>query len=215
MRARVRLDRVSPCPRTTSGSAWQSASARGTPTRSPRRVVDPVVDFLAELARGGGALELGIDTGWIALPLAQRGVRVHADAPRLRRVRRRPAGPRLTPVVDRGRQGRRLFAAVSLRVAVGARLDGKARRDGAARALERLEGRAVHERQHEARFRLGEDGFPRVGREFRFPVLQAVPWSGLYPAQRARMVNSWAIRSGRAPPRPSSYHAPLQRTTPA
>jgi SAM-dependent methyltransferase len=40
-------------------------------------VVDPVVDFLAELAGEGAALELGIGTGRIALPLAQRGVRVH------------------------------------------------------------------------------------------------------------------------------------------
>lgn len=39
--------------------------------------VDPVVDFLVELARGGAALELGIGTGRIALPLAQRGIRVH------------------------------------------------------------------------------------------------------------------------------------------
>ena len=40
-------------------------------------VVGPVVDFLAELAGGGAALELGIGTGRIALPLAERGVRVH------------------------------------------------------------------------------------------------------------------------------------------
>jgi SAM-dependent methyltransferase len=40
-------------------------------------VVDPVVDFLAELAGDGAALELGIGTGRIALPLTQRGVRVH------------------------------------------------------------------------------------------------------------------------------------------
>jgi SAM-dependent methyltransferase len=39
--------------------------------------VDPVVDFLADLARDGAALELGIGTGRIALPLAQRGIRVH------------------------------------------------------------------------------------------------------------------------------------------
>ena len=39
--------------------------------------VDPVVDFLAELASDGSALELGIGTGRIALPLTQRGVRVH------------------------------------------------------------------------------------------------------------------------------------------
>jgi SAM-dependent methyltransferase len=40
-------------------------------------VVDPMVDFLAELAGNGAALELGIGTGRIALPLARRGVRVH------------------------------------------------------------------------------------------------------------------------------------------
>ena len=40
-------------------------------------VVDPVVDFLADLAGQGAALELGIGTGRIALPLAQRGIRVH------------------------------------------------------------------------------------------------------------------------------------------
>ena len=39
--------------------------------------VDPVVDVLAELAGNGRALELGIGTGRIALPLAQRGVAVH------------------------------------------------------------------------------------------------------------------------------------------
>jgi SAM-dependent methyltransferase len=38
--------------------------------------VDPVVDFLAAMA-GNAALELGIGTGRIALPLSRRGVRVH------------------------------------------------------------------------------------------------------------------------------------------
>jgi len=40
-------------------------------------VVDPIVDFLAGLAGDGAALELGIGTGRIALPLAARGVPVH------------------------------------------------------------------------------------------------------------------------------------------
>jgi SAM-dependent methyltransferase len=40
-------------------------------------VIDPVVDVLVELAGSGRALELGIGTGRIALPLAQRGVSVH------------------------------------------------------------------------------------------------------------------------------------------
>ena len=41
------------------------------------KVVDPVVDFLVGLAGKGKALELGIGTGRIALPLASRGVSVH------------------------------------------------------------------------------------------------------------------------------------------
>jgi SAM-dependent methyltransferase len=40
-------------------------------------VVDPVVDFLADLAFDRTALELGIGTGRIALPLARRGIRVN------------------------------------------------------------------------------------------------------------------------------------------
>ena len=40
-------------------------------------VLEPTVDFLAGLANGGGALELGIGTGRIALPLSRRGVPVH------------------------------------------------------------------------------------------------------------------------------------------
>ena len=40
-------------------------------------VVDPVLDLLVELAGDGRALELGIGTGRIALPLARRGVPVH------------------------------------------------------------------------------------------------------------------------------------------
>src|SRR5215218_4407795 len=40
-------------------------------------VLDPTVEFLAELAGDGAALELGIGTGRIALPLARRGIPVH------------------------------------------------------------------------------------------------------------------------------------------
>lgn len=39
--------------------------------------IDPVVDFLAELASGGAVLELGVGTGRIALPLSRCGIRVH------------------------------------------------------------------------------------------------------------------------------------------
>jgi SAM-dependent methyltransferase len=40
-------------------------------------VVEPAVRLLAELAGTGAALELGIGTGRLAIPLRQRGVRVH------------------------------------------------------------------------------------------------------------------------------------------
>jgi 2-polyprenyl-3-methyl-5-hydroxy-6-metoxy-1,4-benzoquinol methylase len=40
-------------------------------------VVDAAVGVLAGLAGGGRALELGIGTGRVALPLARRGVPVH------------------------------------------------------------------------------------------------------------------------------------------
>jgi SAM-dependent methyltransferase len=40
-------------------------------------VLDAAVDFLADLAGDGAALELGIGTGRVALPLAQRGIPVH------------------------------------------------------------------------------------------------------------------------------------------
>lgn len=40
-------------------------------------VVDPIVDVLAELAGDGRALEFGVGTGRIAIPLADRGVGVH------------------------------------------------------------------------------------------------------------------------------------------
>jgi len=58
-------------------------------------VVDPAVDRIAELARGGRALELGIGTGRIALPLAQRGVEVHGielSNAMVARLRAKPGG---------------------------------------------------------------------------------------------------------------------------
>ncbi len=60
-----------------------------------RALVDPVVDLLVELAGSGRALELGIGTGRIALPLAQRGVAVHGidlSAAMVARLRAKPGG---------------------------------------------------------------------------------------------------------------------------
>jgi SAM-dependent methyltransferase len=61
-------------------------------------VVDPAVDFLAELAGRGAALELGIGTGRIALPLARRGIRVHGidlSAAMVARLRAKPGAERI------------------------------------------------------------------------------------------------------------------------
>jgi SAM-dependent methyltransferase len=58
-------------------------------------VVDPAVDFLADLAGSGRALELGIGTGRLALPLAQRGVPVHGielSRAMVARLREKPGG---------------------------------------------------------------------------------------------------------------------------
>ena len=58
-------------------------------------VVQPAVDTLAQLADGGRALELGIGTGRVALPLAAQGVPVHGiDLSRamVARLREKPGG---------------------------------------------------------------------------------------------------------------------------
>ena len=217
-------------------------------------VVDPAVDFLAELAGTGDALELGIGTGRIALPLSRRGVRVHgielspamvaelqakpgADdidvtigdfatakvdgtftlaylvcntimnlttqgeqvecfrnvashlepggcfvieviVPGLQRL---PPGETIqaftvtpthlgfdeyvdlatqsslfSPLLGDRRPTRDLLGALSLRVAIRAGPHGATRRHDAARALERLEPRALHEPQPESRLGVGE-----------------------------------------------------------
>ena len=57
--------------------------------------VDPVVDLLVSLAGTGRALELGIGTGRIAVPLALRGVPVHGielSKAMVARMREKPGG---------------------------------------------------------------------------------------------------------------------------
>ncbi|MFF9899446.1 class I SAM-dependent DNA methyltransferase [Streptomyces longispororuber] len=61
-------------------------------------VLDPAVDVLADLAGGGPALEFGVGTGRVALPLARRGVPVHGiDLSRAMtaRLRAKPGGDRV------------------------------------------------------------------------------------------------------------------------
>jgi len=61
-------------------------------------IVDPAVAFLADLAGDGGALEFGIGTGRIALPLSRRGVPVHGidlSEAMVGRLRAKPGGEAL------------------------------------------------------------------------------------------------------------------------
>jgi SAM-dependent methyltransferase len=71
----------------------QSSADRFAPA-----VVDPVVDFLAGLAGDGAALELGVGTGRIALPLSRRGVPVHGidlSEAMVARLRAKPGADRI------------------------------------------------------------------------------------------------------------------------
>jgi SAM-dependent methyltransferase len=66
-------------------------------------VVDPAVDLLAELAGDGPALEFGVGTGRIALPLSRRGVRVHGielSQAMVDQLRAQPGGADIDVVVD-------------------------------------------------------------------------------------------------------------------
>jgi SAM-dependent methyltransferase len=61
-------------------------------------VLEPAVDFLAGLVGDGRALELGVGTGRIALPLAERGVDVHGidlSEAMLSRLRAKPGADRV------------------------------------------------------------------------------------------------------------------------
>lgn len=66
-----------------------------TPSRSEQAAA---VAFLAELAGDGPALELAIGTGWIALPLAARGIRTHGidfSPAMVARLRAKPGGDQI------------------------------------------------------------------------------------------------------------------------
>jgi SAM-dependent methyltransferase len=61
-------------------------------------VVEPAVSFLADLAGHGAALELGIGTGRIALPLSRTGVPVHGidlSSAMLAQLRAKPGADRI------------------------------------------------------------------------------------------------------------------------
>src|ERR1700730_11955019 len=60
-----------------------------------RADAEAAVEFLAQFAKGRRVLELGIGTGRIALPLAQRGIRMHgvdASPAMVEKLRSKPGG---------------------------------------------------------------------------------------------------------------------------
>ena len=70
-----------------------------TPSRSDRAAA---VAFLEKLASGGPALELAIGTGWIALPLAARGIRVDGidfSPAMVARLRAKPGGKQISVTI--------------------------------------------------------------------------------------------------------------------
>jgi 16S rRNA A1518/A1519 N6-dimethyltransferase RsmA/KsgA/DIM1 with predicted DNA glycosylase/AP lyase activity len=65
-------------------------------------VLTPTVDLLAELAGSGPALELGIGTGRVALPLAARGIPVSgidASEKMVEKLREKPGGSDIPVVI--------------------------------------------------------------------------------------------------------------------
>ena len=61
-------------------------------------VLDPIVDFLSVLAGDGAALEFGIGTGRVALPLSARGVPVHGidiSEPMLKQLQNKPKSEKI------------------------------------------------------------------------------------------------------------------------
>lgn len=74
----------------TTAQSYDESAVRGDETAT--------VEFLAELADGGPALELAIGTGRIALPLAARGLRVDGidfSSAMVEKLRAKPGGERI------------------------------------------------------------------------------------------------------------------------
>lgn len=90
----------------TSSDLWDCETARryDDPT-SPMfsaEILDPTVDFLADLTEGGAALEFAIGTGRVAVPLSQRGVPVtgiELSVPMVEQLRRKVSTTEVTVAI--------------------------------------------------------------------------------------------------------------------
>src|SRR5437016_3356847 len=77
------------------GDQWAQHYDEFTAWRFGPEATTAAVERLAELARPGPVLELGVGTGRVALPLAERGVEVHgidASEAMVARLREKPGG---------------------------------------------------------------------------------------------------------------------------
>ena len=90
----------------TRSDLWDRATAErydadSSDMFSPE-ILDPAVDFLAELAAGGAALEFAVGTGRVAVPLASRGVPVSGielSAPMVEQLRKKASADEIPVVV--------------------------------------------------------------------------------------------------------------------
>lgn len=82
----------------TYGNRWSAIYDSWVEDVGPGAETGPTVEFLASVAGGGPALELGIGTGRVALPLAGRGIEVHgvdASPDMVAELRGKPGGDRI------------------------------------------------------------------------------------------------------------------------
>lgn len=83
----------------TYGESWADIYDDWAAERFPENVTDAAVSALLDLDTNGKALELGVGTGRIALPLAQRGLEVHgidASESMLTKLSGKPGGDAVT-----------------------------------------------------------------------------------------------------------------------
>src|SRR5262245_10022026 len=90
----------------TSSEVWDEATAERYDEDSADRfapeVLDPTVDFLADLAQGGPALEFAIGTGRVSIPLMDKGLRVSGielSEPMITQLRKRATNSQLPVLV--------------------------------------------------------------------------------------------------------------------
>ena len=84
------------------GQSWAERYDETHAHLSTPEMIEPVVSLLAELAGNGPALELGIGTGRIALPLVRGGVEVHgidASEAMVARLYDKPGSAELTVTI--------------------------------------------------------------------------------------------------------------------